>query len=84
MKVNKPYPKWVYLCAVKDLYNHEIVTYDVSPTQNMRQVFRVLHQVSKLPLADQVILHTDQGFQFTNKYCMKRVTDMGLIQSMSG
>ena len=83
MKVNKPYPKWVYLCAVKDLYNHEIVAYAVSPTQNMRQVFRVLHQVSKLPLADQVILHTDQGFQFTNKYYMKRVTDMGLIQSMS-
>ena len=49
MKVNKPYPKWVYLCAVKDLYNHEIVAYAVSPTQNMRQVFRVLHQVSKLP-----------------------------------
>ena len=83
MKVNKPYSKWVYLCAVKDLYNHEIVAYDVSPTQNMRQIFRVLHQVSKLPLADQVILHTDQGFQFTNKYYMKRVTDMGLIQSMS-
>ena len=62
MKVNKPYSKWVYLCAVKDLYNHEIVAYDVSPTQNMRQIFRVLHQVSKLPLADQVILHTDQGF----------------------
>ena len=47
------------------------------------QVFRVLNQVSKLPLADQAILHTDQGFQFTNKYYMKRVADMGLIQSMS-
>mgnify|MGYP004566766399 FL=1 len=81
--VNHPYPKWIYLCAVKDLYNHEIVAYDVSPTQNMMQVFRVLNQVSKLPLADQAILHTDQGFQFTNKYYMKRVADMGLIQSMS-
>ena len=49
----------------------------------MKQVFRVLNQVSKLPLADQAILHTDQGFQFTNKYYMKRVADMGLIQSMS-
>ena len=50
IKVNHPYPKWIYLCAVKDLYNHEIVAYDVSPTQNMMQVFRVLNQVSKLPL----------------------------------
>lgn len=83
IKIKAPYPKWVYLCAVKDLYNHEIVAYDVSPTQNMMQVFRVLNQLSKLPLAEQAILHTDQGFQFTNKYYMKRVADMGLIQSMS-
>lgn len=83
LRVNQPSPKWVYLCAVKDLYNNEILAYDVSPTQNMRQVFRVLHQLSTVPLAEDAVLHTDQGFQFTNKYYMKRVADMGLIQSMS-
>ena len=83
LKVTEPYPKWVYLCAVKDLYNQEIIAYDISPSQNMKQIFRVLHQLSKLPLENHAILHTDQGFQFTNKYYMKRVVDMGLIQSMS-
>ena len=68
---------------MKDLYNYEMVAYDVSPTQNMMQVFRVLNQLSKLPLTDQAILHTDQGFQFINQYDTKRVADMGLIQSMS-
>ncbi len=82
VKVKSP-SKWAYLCVVQDLYNQEIVAYDVSPSQNMMQVFRVLNQLSKLPLADKAILHTDQGFQFTNKYYMKRVADMGLIQSMS-
>lgn len=52
IKVNKPYLKWSYLCAVKDLYNHEIIAYDVSPTQKMMQVFHALNQLSKLPLAD--------------------------------
>ena len=60
-----------------------MVAYDVSSSQNMMQVFRVLNQLTQLPLAENAILHTDQGFQFTNKYYRKRVADMGLIQSMS-
>ncbi|MDB8562372.1 IS3 family transposase [Turicibacter sanguinis] len=43
IRVNKLSPKWVYLCAVKDLYNNEMVAYDVSSSQNMMQVFRVLN-----------------------------------------
>ena len=43
LKVTEPYPKWVYLCTVKDVYNHEIIVYDVSRSQNMMQIFRVLH-----------------------------------------
>lgn len=42
-----------------NLYNQEIFAYDVSLTQNMMQVFRVLHQLSKLPLAEQAIVHTN-------------------------
>lgn len=39
IRVNKPSPKWVYLCGIKDLYNNEMVAYDVSSSQNMMQVF---------------------------------------------
>ena len=83
IKVNSPHPKWIYLCAVKDLYNNEIVAYDMSASQNMMQVFRVLNQLAKLPLVKNAILHTDQGFQFTNKLYIKRINEMGLTQSMS-
>lgn len=83
IRVQSPQPKWAYLCAVKDLYNQEIIAFDVSESQSMMQVFRVLNQLKQLPLKPGSILHTDQGFQFTNKNYIKKVADIGLIQSMS-
>lgn len=83
IKVKAPYPKWAYLCAVKDVYNQEIVAYDSCESQNMAQVYRVLDQLKQLPLEENAILHTDQGYQFTNKNYIKKVADIGLIQSMS-
>lgn len=83
IKVSKPYPKWSYLCAVKDLYNQEIVAFDVAQSQTIEQVYRVLGKLSQLPLAQDALLHTDQGYQFTNPNYIKKVADMGIIQSMS-
>lgn len=83
IKVNAPSPRWAYLCAVKDLYNQEIVAYDMSESQNMRQIYRVLDQLEQLPLEQNALLHTDQGYQFTNQNYIKKVADIGLIQSMS-
>ncbi|MDB8551650.1 IS3 family transposase [Turicibacter sanguinis] len=49
----------------------------------MAQVYRVLEQLLDLPLAENALLHTDQGYQFTNKNYIKKVADIRLIQSMS-
>lgn len=73
VKVKTPYPKWAYLCGVKDLYNQEFVAYDVCESQNMAQVYRVLEQLSHLPLAENALLHTDQGYRFTNKNYIKNL-----------
>lgn len=59
IKVQSPYPKWGYLYTVKDLYNQEIVAYDICGSQNMMQVYRVLDQLAPLPLAQNALLHTD-------------------------
>ena len=83
IKVKSPYPKWAYLCAVKDIYNQEIVAYDICESQTMMQVYRVLHQLEQLPLKPNPLLHTDQGYQFTNKNYIKKVADIGFVQSMS-
>ena len=49
----------------------------------MRQVYRVLQQLEQLPLEQNALLHTDQGYQFTNKNYIKKVADIGFTQSMS-
>ena len=72
IKVKVPYPKWDYLYAVKDLYHQEIIDCDVCDSRNMIQVYRVLHQLEQLPLEENALLHTDQGYQFTNKNYIKK------------
>ncbi len=56
----------------KRLYHQEIVAYDVCESQNMIQVYRVLHELEQLPLQQNALLHTDQGYQFTNKNYIKK------------
>lgn len=38
----------------------------------MAQVYRILEQIGKLPLAADAILHSDQGFQFTSPNYIKK------------
>lgn len=68
IKVKTPYPKWGYVCAGIDLYHQEIVAYDSYESQNMAQVYRLLDQLKQLPLEENAILHTDQGYQFTTNF----------------
>ena len=55
---------FIYLSAVQDLFNNEIVSYHISSKNDLELVFATLN---KLPSARGAILHSDQGFQYTNK-----------------
>ena len=55
---------FIYLSAVQDLFNNEIVSYHISSKNDLELVFATLN---KLPSASGAILHSDQGFQYTNK-----------------
>lgn len=59
VKIKASYLRWTYLCIVKDLYNQEIVAYDVWQSQNIAQIYRILEQVLYLPLVENTSLHTD-------------------------
>ncbi|MGG3575414.1 IS3 family transposase, partial [Bacillus gobiensis] len=82
-KVAKGFQQWVYVCAIKDLFNQEIVAYSMGTSQNMRLVYRALEKLKKRRFAKGALLHSDQGVQFTNPGYRKRLKTMGLIQSMS-
>lgn len=75
--------KFLYLNAAKDLFNGEIIAYDISTRIDNLLVQNTLKQLDKMNLDENCILHTDQGAQYTNRaYCCKLKTK-GIIQSMS-
>lgn len=83
IELKKGTQKWMYLCAIKDLYNGEIVSYSIGLSQELELVYRALDGLKKKRFAKGAILHSDQGFQFTNRDYIKRVKKMKLTQSMS-
>lgn len=96
-KADKPNQKWVtdvtefalfgiklYLSPIIDLYNGEVVSYNLSRHPNLNQVTDMLEKAfSKIPDNTNLILHSDQGWQYQHKHYRKMLTDKGIKQSMS-
>lgn len=71
---------FIYLSAIQDLYNNEILAYTVSCKNNLELVFDTL---SKLPVIEHAILHSDQGFQYTHKDYQQKLLKLNLLGSHS-
>lgn len=83
LEVIKPHKNFIYLCAIKDLYNNEIVAYTIGQYQTMDLVNTTLDKLIEKGFVKGAILHSDQGSQFTNPSYMNRLTEQDLTQSMS-
>jgi len=81
--IDKRSRKFLYLSAVKDLYNDEIIAYKMSLRNDTKLVEETIQQLYKLNIAKNCILHTDQGFQYTRKPYSKELKKNNIIQSMS-
>lgn len=81
--ISKNSRKFLYLNAAKDLFNGEIVAYDISSRNDTLLVQSTIDKLSNLKLEDNCILHTDQGFQYTRKQYSYHLKKNGIIQSMS-
>ena len=74
----------VYLSPILDLFNNEIVSYNLSYSPNWAQVEDMLMQAVKgLNKACGVILHSDQGWQYQMVAYRRILAEHGIIQSMS-
>ena len=96
-KASEPAEKWLtdvtelkcregklYLSPVKDMFNNEIIGYDLSRAPNFEQTKRMLKQViAKLPKGKTPILHSDQGWQYQHRSYQIMLENNGIIQSMS-
>lgn len=77
--------KWYYLAAYLDLFNNEILEWELSDSFDnllvMRPAERLLKRTESTP--HQVLLHSDQGVQYSSAGYCNLLTQYNAIQSMS-
>ena len=74
----------LYLSPILDMYNGEIVSYNISSHPDFAQVMDMLDKAfEKIPDGTNLILHSDQGWQYQQKKYQERLKSKGIVQSMS-
>jgi transposase InsO family protein len=74
----------LYLSPILDMYNSEIISYNLSERPVLGQVMDMLDKAfAKIPDNTNLIFHSDQGWQYQHKQYQKRLADKGIRQSMS-
>jgi putative transposase len=96
-KARRPNQKWatdvteftvagkkLYFSPILDLYNGEVVSFNISPSPTFYQTMDMLEQaLKKLPAGAKPILHSDQGWQYQMKAYQQRLRASHIRQSMS-
>jgi putative transposase len=96
-KATAPNQKWVtditefslfgqklYLSPILDLYSRDIVSYTMSDRPLLSMATEMLHQAfEKIPNGSNLILHSDQGWQYQHKHYQDILKSKGVRQSMS-
>ena len=74
----------LYLSPIVDLYNGEIISYNMSRHPVFQQVVDMLEKAfNKIPDNTNLILHSDQGWQYQMKQYQYMLEKKGIRQSMS-
>lgn len=93
----RPNQKWVtdvtefnvanqklYLSPVMDLYNAEIVAYEIAQRPAFKMVGNMLHKAfTRLRPNEQPLMHSDQGWQYQMPAYRRLLAQKGITQSMS-
>lgn len=75
---------WLYLSAVKDLFNNEIVAYHMSQRNDNPLVLQTFEKAfNKTKDVTGLIVHSDQGFQYTSHAYHDMLPKVGAKISMS-
>lgn len=73
----------LYLSVILDLYNREVVSYQISKHNDNELVISTIQKAFEKIELRGAILHSDQGSQYTTTYYHKLLESKGIIQSMS-
>ncbi|KJR47091.1 Mobile element protein [Desulfosporosinus sp. I2] len=78
------YGQKIYLSPILDLYNGEIISYDISNHPRFSQVMVMLERAfKKIPDNTGLMLHSDQGWQYRMAAYQEALVTKGIQQSMS-
>lgn len=73
----------VYLSAILDLYDRRIVSYVIRDHNSNALVFDTFDAVIKSNPGASPLVHSDRGFQYTNRIFHTKLESAGMTQSMS-
>ena len=94
---DKPNQKWVtdvtefslfgeklYLSPILDLCSSDLVSYTISDRPVLSMVTNMLDKAfEKIPDGTNLVLHSDQGWQYQHKQYQRMLREKGIRQSMS-
>lgn len=74
----------LYLSPILDMHNREIVSYNISRNPNYLQIVDMLNKAfTKYPNLNNLIFHSDQGWQYQMTQYHQTLNERGIQQSMS-
>jgi putative transposase len=74
----------VYLSPILDLYNQEIISYEIADRPQIKTVMQMLGgALKRLQSKDKPMLHSDQGWQYQMGVYQQALRKQGITQSMS-
>ena len=74
----------LYLSPILDMYNGEIISYNISRSPNLEQIYDMLDKAfDRFSSLEGLILHSDQGWQYQHFGYRKKLAEHHIIQSMS-
>lgn len=76
--IDKSTRLFLYLNAVKDVFDVQIIAYDLSLRNDVILVQNTLNKLSEMNLFQNCILHTDQGFQYTRSQYSNFLNKIGM------
>ena len=76
--------KKLYLSPIIDLFNQEIISYELTERPVFKQVVMMLKKAfKKIPDNTNLLLHSDQGWQYQMSQYQNLLKEKGIVQSMS-
>ncbi len=74
---------FVYLSVIQDLFNNEIVAWQLSKRNDVQLVLDTVEQWTQKRDVSEAVLHSDQGFQYTSQAYNTRLEAFGVKGSHS-